>query len=65
MGPQEYTLIKMRVLELRGPLAALEGESCLSQVLWRCMSGASSRGCAARWLRWRVSHALVRFCGWA
>ena len=25
MGPQEYTLIKMRVLELRGPLAALEG----------------------------------------
>lgn len=26
MGPQEYTLIKMRVLELKGKLAALEGQ---------------------------------------
>ncbi|GAB4822876.1 hypothetical protein N2152v2_009922 [Parachlorella kessleri] len=26
VGPQEYTLIKMRVLKLRGPLAQLEGQ---------------------------------------
>lgn len=25
VGPQEYTLVKMKVLELRGKLAALEG----------------------------------------
>ncbi len=32
VGPQEYTLIKMRVLELHGPLAALEGQSGLSNL---------------------------------
>lgn len=33
VGPQEYTLIKMKVLELRGPLAALEGALCCTAVL--------------------------------
>jgi leucyl-tRNA synthetase len=28
VGPQEYTLIKMRVLQLKGKLAALEGGRC-------------------------------------
>ena len=41
VGPQEYTLIKMRVLELKGKLAALEGQGpvFLMAATLRCATG--------------------------
>lgn len=42
---QEYTLIKMRVLELKGKLAALEGEPCPPACLSACLGVPCAQAC--------------------